>query len=125
YWRRIELMIDFLASMTDAAGRLPMIGDADDGQVVKLAAEPGFSAHASLIATGAVLFNRADLAAKAGGLDGKTVTLLGDEAVRRLAQLRIRGRYRFRPRQQFPDSGYYLLGTAFDTPDEVRLLVDS
>lgn len=125
YWRRIELMIDFLASMTDAAGRLPMIGDADDGQVVKLAAEPGFSAHASLIATGAVLFNRADLAAKAGGLDGKTVTLLGDEAVRRLAQLRIRGRHRFRPRQQFPDSGYYLLGTAFDTPDEVRLLVDS
>ncbi len=42
YWRRIELMVDFLASMTDVAGRMPMVGDADDGLVVKLAAEPGF-----------------------------------------------------------------------------------
>jgi hypothetical protein len=125
YWRRIEVMIDFLASMTDVAGRLPMVGDADDGYVVRLAPEPGFSAHGSLIATGAVLFNRADLAAKAGALDGKTATLLGVEAVRRLAQLKIRGRHRFRPRQQFAESGYYLMGTAFDTPDEVRLLVDA
>jgi hypothetical protein len=125
YWRRIELMIDFLASMTDVAGRLPMVGDADDGLVVRLAPEPGFSTHCSLIATGAVLFNRADLAAKAGTLDGKTATLLGAEAVRRLAQLKIRGRHRFRPRQQFAEAGYYLLGTTFDTPDEVRLLVDA
>jgi hypothetical protein len=92
---------------------------------VKLAAEPGFSAHASLIATGAVLFNRADLAAKAGALDGKTATLLGAEAVRRLAHLKVRGRHRFRPRQQFPDTGVYLLGAGFDTPDEVRLLADA
>lgn len=125
YWRRLELMIDFLASLTDVAGRLPMMGDADDGHVVRLAAEPGFSAHASLIATGAVLFNRADLAAKAGALDGKTATLLGVEAVRRLAHLKVRGRHRFRPRQQFAESGYYLLGAAFDTPDEVRLLADA
>jgi hypothetical protein len=125
YWRRLELMIDFLASMTDVAGRLPMVGDADDGMVVKLAAEPGFSAHGSLIATGAVLFSRADLAAKAGALDGKTATLLGVEAVRRLAQLKVRGRNRFRPRQQFPESGYYLMGSGFGTPDEIRLLADA
>ena len=125
YWRRVESMIDFLASLTDVAGRLPMIGDADDGQVVNLAAEPGFSAHGSLVATGAVMFNRADLAAKAGTLDGKTATLFGVEAIRRLAQLKVRGRHRFRSRQQFADSGYYLLGAGFDTPDEVRLLADA
>ncbi|HEU4779376.1 MAG TPA: alginate lyase family protein, partial [Steroidobacteraceae bacterium] len=125
YWRRIELMIDFLASMTDLAGRLPMVGDADDGQVVSLAAEPGFSPHASLIATGAVLFGRADLAVKAGTLDGKTATLLGVEAVRRIAHLKVRARSAFRPRLQFAESGYYLMGSGFDTPDEVRLLVDS
>src|SRR5688572_11736416 len=118
-------MIDFLASLTDVAGRMPMVGDADDGMVVKLAHEPGFSPHGSLIATGAVLFNRADLAAKAGALDGKTATLLGVEAVRRLAHLKVRGRHRFRPRQQFAESGYYLLGTAFDTPDEIRVLADA
>lgn len=125
YWRRLEVMIDFLASMTDVAGRLPMIGDADDGYVVKLAPEPGFSAHASLIATGAVLFDRPDLAAKAGVADGKTVTLFGVQAARRLGLLKERGRAGFKPRRQFSESGYYLLGTAFETPDEVRMLVDA
>ncbi len=87
--------------------------------------EPGFSPHGSLIATGAVLFERPDLAAKAGALDGKTVTLLGVQAVRRLAQLKQRCRAGFRPRLQFTESGYYLMGDAFDTPDEVRMLVDA
>jgi hypothetical protein len=125
YWRRLEQMVDFLASMTSYAGRLPMIGDGDDGFVVRLAPEPGFSPHGSLIATGAVLFDRPDLAVKAGALDGKTATLLGVEAVRRLAYLKQRGRAGFRPHTQFSESGYYLLGTAFETPDEVRLLVDA
>jgi hypothetical protein len=125
YWRRLELMIDFLASMTNYAGRLPMIGDADDGHVVKLASEPGFSPQGSLIATGAVLFERPDLAVKAGALDSKTATLLGVEAVRRLAYLKQRGRAGFRPHLQFAESGYYLIGNAFETPDEVRLLVDA
>lgn len=125
YWRRLEVMTDFLASMTDVAGRLPMVGDADDGYVVKLAQESGYSPHRSLIATGAVLFERPDLAAKAGALDGKTITLLGVEAVGRFAQLKERGRAGFRPQLQFTESGYYLLGHAFETPDEVRLLVDA
>ncbi len=125
YWRRLEVMIDFLASMTDGAGRLPMVGDADDGYVVKLAQESGFSAHRSQIATGAVLFERPDLAAKAGLADGKTITLLGVESGRRITRLRERGRAGFRPHQQFTEAGYYLLGSAFETPDEVRVLVDA
>jgi len=125
YWRRLEVMIDFLASMTGAAGSLPMIGDADDAMVVRLSVDPGFSAHESLIATGALLFDRPDLAVKAGAIDGKTVTLLGIGATRALAHLRERGRAGFKPRQQFGESGYYLLGAAFETPDEVRLLADA
>ena len=125
YWRRVEAMTDFLASMTDAAGRLAMVGDGDDGQVVRLASEAGFSLHGSLIATGAILFDRPDLAAKAGTLDSKTVTLLGVEAVRRFNRLKERGRAGFRPRVQFPGSGYFLLGAGFETPEEVRLLIDA
>ena len=98
YWRRLEAMVDFLASMTGVSGILPQVGDADDGYVVRLAHEPGFSPHASLIATGAVLFERPDLAAKAGTADSKTVTLLGVGAVRRLARLKQRGRAGFRER---------------------------
>ena len=47
--------------------------------------------------TGAVLFERRDLAAKAGAADGKTVTLLGIGSTRTLARLRERGRAVFRP----------------------------
>jgi len=125
YWRRVETMIDFLASMTSVAGHLPMIGDADDGFVVRLAPEPRFSAHGSLIATGALLFERPDLAVKAGTVDSKTVTLLGIGAMRALARLKERGRAGFRPRLQFSESGYYLMGSSFETPDEVRLLIDA
>jgi Heparinase II/III-like protein/Heparinase II/III N-terminus len=125
YWRRIESMIDFLASLTNVAGALPMVGDADDGYVVRLAPEPGFSPHGSLIATGAVLFDRPDLAVKAGSIDGKTLTLLGVGATRNLTRLKGRGRAGFRARQQFSESGYYQMGAGFDTPDEVRLLVDA
>ena len=125
YWRRLEVMTDFLASMTGISGTMPMVGDGDDGYVVKLATEPGFSPVNSLIATGAVLFDRPDLAVKAGGIDSKSITLLGVQAVRRFSQIRALGRHGFRPRQQFTESGYYLMGTAFESPDEVRLLIDA
>jgi hypothetical protein len=125
YWRRIEAMIEFLASLADVAGRIPQVGDGDDACVVRLAPEPGFSPHGSLIATGAVIFERPDLAVRAGTLDSKTMTLLGVQAARRLTYLKSRARAGFRPRQRFSESGYYLLGTAFGTPDEVRLLVDA
>jgi hypothetical protein len=125
YWRRLELMVDFLASMTSLAGGLPMIGDSDDGRVVRLAPEPGFSVHGSLIASGAVLFNRPDFATKAGAIDGKTVTLLGADAIRRMARLKERGGGGFRPRRYFAESGYYVLGAGFEAPDEVRLLIDA
>jgi len=125
YWRRVECMIDFLASVTSVAGVLPLVGDSDDACVVRLSSDPGFSPQGSLIATGAVLFERPDLAAKAGAVDGKTVTLLGIGATRTLARLRERGRAGYRPRQSFTESGYYLLGTAFEAPDEVRLLCDA
>ena len=80
----------------------------------------------SLIATGAVLFKRPDLAAKAGALDGKTATLLGVEAVRRLAQLKQRAPQRLpAARGSSPSRATTCSVTASRSPDEVRLLVDA
>jgi hypothetical protein len=70
------------------------------------------------------LFGRRDFAAKAGAIDGKTLALLGAGSAHQFAKLRERDRTAFKPRVQFPDTGYYLLGTSFETPDEIRLLVD-
>ncbi len=162
YWRRIERMIEFLAAMMDVAGNVPMIGDADDGYVVRLephdrrqaaghgrqaagdrlqpecatCAAPSSLATAhsvppaaannyrSLLATGAVLFNRADFARKARHIDDKTRWLLPPERLREFEHL-ASSRGSTIARCEFPQSGYYVLGSQFDTPEEVRMIVDA
>ena len=57
YLMRMEKMMAFIASMMDVRGNLPMIGDADDGYVVKLSQEPDFCPYRSLLSSGAVLFS--------------------------------------------------------------------
>ena len=125
YWRRVEVMIDFLASMTNVAGGLPMIGDADDGRVVESRDRAGFlDAHfADRHRRGAV---RARRPRRQGGRARRQDRHLVRRRGRSPAgQLKQRARHGFRPRLQFSESGYYLMGSGFDTPDEVRLLVDA
>lgn len=126
YWHRIERMTEFLASMMDVGGNLPMIGDADDGVVVRLAPAAGFCPFRSLIGTGAVLFDRPDLASKAGRFDDQSAWLLGaEDGARRFAGLFDRVSDVYTPQRAFPESGYYLLGSGFETPEEVRMIVDA
>ncbi len=66
YRERIDAMLEYVASIMDAGGNVPMIGDADDGYVVRLEPNAGFCRYKSLLATGALLFGRGDFKAKAG-----------------------------------------------------------
>jgi hypothetical protein len=122
YWRTIERMMEFVQAILDVGGNVPMIGDADDGFVVHLSQEPGFCPYRSLLATGALLFDRPDFAASSGGLDDKTRFLLGGDGWVDL-QARAGGPGGAR-RRSFPEGGYYLLGEGFDTESEVRLVAD-
>jgi hypothetical protein len=70
-------MLDYLASIMDVNGNVPMIGDADDGRVLRLAPEEGFSPYRSLLATGAIVFRSGEFQRKAGVLDDKTRWLAG------------------------------------------------
>jgi hypothetical protein len=173
YWQRLEAMVDFLACMMDAGGNVPMIGDADDGYVVRLAPEEGlgargaglgqehglsdrhldprniewsntlantpvpprtpspeprahaFNNYRSLIATGAVLFDRADLARKAGSFDDKSRWLLGRSGAATFDALLASAPSRYTGKRAFPHAGYYLLGDRYETADEVKMLVDA
>src|SRR2546430_5026232 len=80
YEQRLAAMLAFLASIMDAGGNVPMIGDADDGAVTRLAQSPDFCAYRSLFASGAILFGSGELKAKAGKLDDKTRWLFGSRA---------------------------------------------
>ena len=124
YESRIEAMLDYLVSIMDAGGNVPMFGDADDGMVVSLAQGGEFSPCRSLLATGAILFRRGDFRLKAGALDDKTRWLLGSQ-FEALFQAQDTTQRRVPPRRSFPEGGYYILGCDFETDREIRLIADA
>jgi hypothetical protein len=124
YWQRLEAMLDYIASIMDVGGNVPSFGDADDAIVARLDPGPDVHVYRSLLAAGAVVFGRSDLALKARAFDEKSRWLLGDRAAERFATLSSSARLS-PPRREFPVAGYYVLGHELDTPREVRIVADA
>ena len=126
YHERIEAMLEYVASIMDVGGNVPMFGDADDGAVVNLAQGSHFCRYRSLLATGAILFKRCDFKAKARELDDKSRWLLSTDADTETLFARLPAApARLPVRQAFPDGGYYILGSHFEESDEIRLIADA
>jgi hypothetical protein len=123
YWRRLEAMLDYVASIMDFGGNVPSFGDADDAIVARLDPATDVHVYRSLLATGAVLFERPDLKRKAATFDDKSRWLLGDRAAAQFACLPSSARHS--PRREFAVAGYYVLGHELDTPREVRIVADA
>ncbi|GGX82329.1 heparinase [Massilia dura] len=121
YLERLERLAEFVAALMDVSGNVPMTGDADDAQMVRLSYEAGWSPYRSLLASCALLFKRGDFKRKAGGLDDKNRWLFGAGGV---GQWDALGEAPERPVLAFPEGGYYLLGKNFGNPGEVRIVVD-
>ena len=143
YWKRLETMLEFISSVMDVGGNMPIIGDADDAMIVRWVPDTAitlsaqsflgvkthldrsneFNVYRSLLATGAVLFKRSDFKAKAGQFDQKSRWLLGDAAEQIFDTLSVENN-QLPIRRVFPDGGYYILGDGFEMPNEVRIVVD-
>ncbi|MDB6042978.1 MAG: Heparinase family protein [Gammaproteobacteria bacterium] len=132
YWRRLEAMLEFIASIMDVNGNVPAIGDADEGVLVRFVPEGeprvlpagGTDVFRSLLATGAVLFARPEFRVKARSFDEKSRWLLGDEAAASFDAL-DGSRALLPPRRAFSDGGYFVLGDALETSREVRVVADA
>lgn len=120
---RMERMAEFLASVMDAGGNVPMIGDADDARMLRLDASAA-APYRSLLASAALLFVRTDFRAKAGVLDDRNRWLFADADARWRALELLAPAEPETPRVAFPQGGYYLLGKDFGTAQEVRIVVD-
>lgn len=124
YWRSMEAMLDYVAGIMDAGGRVPRFGDGDDSRVNGLGlAGVGCGFHSQL-ATGAILFSRSSFARKAGVLDERTRWTLGTGVAARFDELLLKAA----PatfRTDFPEGGVYVLGSALDTPGEFRVVADA
>lgn len=107
YWQMLENSVGFVAAITDSSYSIPEIGDSDDGKAVLLS-DLGDNMIQSLIATSAILFERAEFKAIAKTLDEKSFWLLGNK-----------GRVEFDTlksvpspiNKKFEDGGYYILSS--------------
>lgn len=124
YWKKIESMIEFIASLMDVNGNLPMVGDSDDAVMIRFTPKKDFHVYRSQLATGAILFNRGDFKAKAKVFDDKTMWLSG-EGGRKEFDLIQNNPGDMQIKRDFPAGGYYILGKDFETSNEVRIAIDS
>jgi hypothetical protein len=126
YWRRLQAMLEFVASIADVGDNVPAIGDADEGVLVRWVPEKESDGDLfrSMMATGAVLFAHAGLRQKAGVFDERSRWLLGDGAEFTFESIRA-SIQQLPVRRAFREGGYYVLGEEFETPREVRLVADA
>jgi hypothetical protein len=105
YARRLERMFEFTEAYTRPDGSTPLVSDADDGRVLRVAPGERITDHRGVLAVGAGLFRRADFLAAAGAVHGDATLLL---SAARLAEL-ARMERSYRPRSRgFPEGGYYV-----------------
>jgi hypothetical protein len=118
---RLECMADYIASLMDAGGNVPMIGDSDDALMTRLAYSESFCCYRSLLASCAILFDRPDLKTQAKSFDEKTLWLFGPSGADRWNNFASVG---YTPVRRFDQGGYYILGEKWQSPTEIRALVD-
>ncbi|HSD46787.1 MAG TPA: alginate lyase family protein, partial [Pyrinomonadaceae bacterium] len=117
---RLELLLDHLMHITRPDGTTPLFGDDDGGRLVMLDDRAGNDFRAAL-ATGAVLFQRADYKFVAGEAAEETLWLLGVEGLRAFDDLTAQ-----EPREQsvaFDNGGYYVMRDGW-SPTANYLLFD-
>jgi len=123
YWHRLEKTFDFVAAFMDGDSVSPMFGDSDDGHVLDLGMNLGDPR--SLMAIGAVLFERSDFKALACGFPESAYWLLGGSGMRRFDSLSTGGVSVARHSRVLPDSGYYLLtSNTGEDASRIRVVFD-
>lgn len=89
FWQRLEKMFEFIMHGMRSDGRMPMIGDADDGRFFILADYYDWDRwdFRYLLSIGAVLFKRSDFKLMADRMHEEVCWLFGEDGVKRYGQL--------------------------------------
>lgn len=120
FWERIGKSLQFLAAIRDTGGNVPAIGD-DDGGVVVDVGQIEYGISRSLLNTGSALYRRSDWLCSDREADLKTSLLLNIEDNLALPDFPMN---QSGSPKQFPEGGYYLLGTDFGAPTEQKAIFD-
>src|SRR5262249_40521204 len=103
---RLERMLEFVEAYVKPDGRIPLVGDADDGRIQKLGTQP-VNEHRYLLSTGAALLRPADFKHTAGRLWEQSFWMLGPEGA---AAFDATAESKAAPASAaFPDGGFFVL----------------
>ena len=119
---RLAAAFDFISAISDVNGHTPMIGDDDDGYLLKLNLDTANNFQ-SLMTTGAVLFGRTAPWPNKAEPDIKTRLLLGRRAADKWAQTSDRVNHGS-PSRYFEDAGLAVIRHG-DPDDEILFLGNS
>lgn len=114
--KRLSSACNFLVLLIDKFGNIPMIGDSDDGYLIKF----WFGEHnnyLSILNTCAILFNRPEWIHPRADLDAKSVFLVGKQAVSKWEKLRKEDRWQ-KKSAYLPQAG---LGIIYYSQDDTEI----
>ncbi len=110
---RLERMLEFILWCTRPDGTVPAFGDADNGRLLRLAvwpdAEREWTDYRHLLAIGAVVLGRDDLARAAGDQWQEALWLLGTRATHVARAHPVHSAGLSLPSRAFRDGGFYIL----------------
>lgn len=124
FHQRLASLADFISSVMNVSGVVPMVGDSDDAVMVRLSREADWNPYRSLLATCGIRYRRADFAHAAGRMDDKTRWLLGDRAESLLSELVAGPAPAPTMPKAFREGGYFVLGSDRGTACEALALID-
>ncbi|MHC4294776.1 MAG: heparinase II/III family protein, partial [Planctomycetota bacterium] len=107
YWERLEKMFEFLGALCEGGSDPPMFGDCDDGYVLELSDDPHDPRE--WLSTGAVLFNRPDLARRANHYSQTALWVAGGQGEQKFDSLVKSHNNSAIASRAFEQSGYYML----------------
>jgi hypothetical protein len=109
FWERLEKMFEFVLYVTRPDGKVPQVGDADDGRLYILGDYGNWDRtdFRYLLSIGAVFFQRSDMKAASGGLSEEAFFLLGPSAVSAFDKLSTTEEVL--EAKKFQDSGLYVM----------------
>jgi len=109
FWQKFERMFDLILFVTRPDGKVPQVGDADDGRLYVLSDYGSWdrSDFRYLLSIGAVLFLRSDMKAYSGGFSEEAFWLLGPTGISSFTALEDKSKGL--ESRAFADSGLYVM----------------
>jgi len=118
YMNHLEKMFEFVMHYVRPDGSIPLVGDADDGRLLRFSMGEDINDHRHALSVGGILFDRADFKSAAGRFAQDSLWLFGGEGFEKHQMLR--GELPQPGPKAFTEGGFYILRS-----NQVHVFVDA